>query len=46
VDITSQHHPDHPVRTTTAAILASPAPPVRWVVPGYVGEVLTVLDGH
>ena len=36
----------HPTRTTTAAILASSAPPVRWVIPDYVGEGLTILAGR
>ena len=48
MDIPSQHHPDipTPTRTTTAAILASSAPPVRWVIPDYVGEGLTILAGR
>ena len=47
MDTTLQHHPDiHPTRTTTAAILASSAPPVRWVIPDYVGEGLTILAGR
>jgi hypothetical protein len=32
-------------RTTTAELLASSAPPVRWVIPDYVGEGLTILAG-
>src|SRR6187431_1693530 len=34
-----------PTRTTTAELLASSAPPVRWVIPDYIGEGLTILAG-
>jgi hypothetical protein len=40
-----QHHPDAPTRTT-AELLASSAPPVRWVIPDYIGEGLTILAGR
>ena len=40
-----QHIPT-PTRTTTADLLASSAPPVRWVIPDYVGEGLTILAGR
>ena len=44
------HHPpaspDVPTRTTTAELLASSAPPVRWVIPDYIGEGLTILAGR
>jgi RecA-family ATPase len=45
---TFQHHPDIPIptRTTTAELLASSAPPVRWVIPDYIGEGLTILAGR
>jgi AAA domain len=35
-----------PTRTTTAELLASSAPPVRWVIPDYIGEGLTILAGR
>ena len=35
-----------PTRTATAELLASSAPPVRWVIPDYVGEGLTILAGR
>ena len=46
------HHPQPsafsyiPTRTTTAELLASSAPPVRWVIPDYIGEGLTILAGR
>ena len=46
------HHPrafsyiPTPIRTTTADLLASSAPPVRWVIPDYIGEGLTILAGR
>src|SRR6187431_1906672 len=35
-----------PTRTATADLLASSAPPVRWVIPNYVGEGLTIMAGR
>jgi hypothetical protein len=35
-----------PTRTTTADLLASSAPPMRWVIPDYIGEGLTILAGR
>ena len=45
---TRQQHIDAPVpnRITTAELLASSAAPVRWVIPDYVGEGLTILAGR
>ena len=35
-----------PTRTATVELLASSAPPVRWVIPDYIGEGLTILAGR
>ena len=35
-----------PTRTATAELLASSALPVRWVIPDYIGEGLTILAGR
>jgi RecA-family ATPase len=45
----SPHHYTYvptPTRTATAELLASSAPPVRWVIPDYIGEGLTILAGR
>jgi hypothetical protein len=48
MDTTPQHfsYIPTPTRTATAELLASLAPPVRWVIPDYVGEGLTILAGR
>ena len=33
-------------RTTTATIMATSFPPIRWVVPDYVAEGLSLLAGR
>ena len=49
MDITptlQQHPATSPPAPPPPRLLASPAPPVRWVIPDYVGEGLTILAGR